>query len=143
MLSTQQINTQPIIIVDDDSDDQEFIEDVWRELNYKNQLFFFKSGEEVLKFLDSEKVVPFLILCDVNLPLMDGFELKEQLLKRENTKYTSIPFIFWSTAMSNSQLQKAYDLGVNGIFIKESSFSELKGSLIDIVNYWLKSKVPE
>jgi CheY-like chemotaxis protein len=112
-------------------------------LDYKNPLLFFKNGEEVLKFLEDKKVVPFLILCDVNLPKMDGFELKEQLLKRENTRYTSIPFVFWSSAMSNQQIQKAYDLGVNGIFLKDSSFGELKQSLIRIVSYWLKSKVPE
>ncbi|GEO07997.1 response regulator [Segetibacter aerophilus] len=137
------MNTQPILIVDDDGDDKEFIEDVWKELDYKNPLLFFKNGEEVLKFLEDKKVVPFLILSDVNLPKMDGFELKEQLLQRENTRYTSIPFVFWSSAMSNQQVQKAYDLGVNGIFLKDSSFSELKQSLIDIVSYWLKSKVPE
>jgi CheY-like chemotaxis protein len=39
-------NTQPILIVDDNSDDPYSIEDVWKKLNYKNELIFFKSGEE-------------------------------------------------------------------------------------------------
>ncbi|MCW3110366.1 MAG: response regulator receiver protein [Segetibacter sp.] len=137
------MNTEPILIVDDDSDDKDFIQDAWKELNYQNQLLFFKSGEEVLHFLEAEKTVPFLILSDVNLPKMDGFELKDKLLKHPYTRYKSIPFVFWSTAISNAQLQKAYDLGVNGIFLKEHSFGGLKQSLIDIVNYWAKSKVPE
>ena len=137
------MNTDPIIIVDDDSDDREFIQDALKELNYNNELLFFKNGEDVLKFLDKEKVTPFLIMSDVNLPKMDGFELKEKLLKHASTRYTSIPFVFWSTAISNAQLQKAYDLGVNGIFVKEDSFEGLKKSLTDIMNYWMRSKVPE
>jgi CheY-like chemotaxis protein len=137
------MNTDPIIIVDDDPDDREFILDAWKELNYPNRLIFFKSGEDVLKFLNTEKIVPFIILCDVNLPKMNGFELKEKLLKESSTRYSSIPFVFWSSAISNEQVQKAYDLGVNGIFIKENNFNELKQSLIDIVTYWEKSKVPE
>src|SRR4051794_14675565 len=111
------MNTDPIIIVDDDPDDREFILDAWKELNYPNRLIFFKSGEDLLKFLKTEKIVPFLILSDVNLPKMNGFELKEKLLKESSTRYSSIPFVFWSSAISNEQVQKAYDLGVNGIFI--------------------------
>lgn len=137
------MNNEPILIVDDDADDREFIMDAWKELNYANRLIFFANGEEVLHFLETEKVVPFLILSDVNLPKMDGFELKDKLLQHTSTRYKSIPFVFWSSAMSTAQLQKAYDLGVNGIFIKEHSFEGLKQSLIDIVNYWTKSKVPE
>ena len=137
------MNIEPVLIIDDDSDDRDFIQDAWKELNYPNQLLFFATGEEAYNFLDSKKIVPFLILCDVNLPRMDGFELKEKLLKHASTRYSSIPFVFWSSAISNTQLQKAYDLGVNGIFVKESSFEGLKKSLTDIVNYWSKSKVPE
>ena len=137
------MNNGPILIVDDDSDDWEFISEAWKELNYQNQLLFFKDGEDVLQFLEHEKVVPFLILSEINLPRMDGFELKNELLKQSSTRYTSIPFVFWSTTISNTQKQKAYDLGVNGIFLKENSIDSLKQSLTDIINYWGKSKVPE
>jgi CheY-like chemotaxis protein len=138
-----EINSNPILIIDDDSDDREFILEAWKELPYSNRLIFFKSGEEVLKFLKNEKITPFLILCDVNLPKMNGFELKEKLLKENVTRYASVPFVFWSSAISNTQVQKAYDLGVNGIFIKENNFNRLKEVLIDIMNYWVKSKMPE
>ena len=138
-----EVNSKPILIIDDDSDDREFILEAWKELSFPNHLIFFKSGEEVLKYLKNEKVIPFLILSDVNLPKMNGFELKEKLLKEKDTRYASIPFVFWSSAISNTQVQKAYDLGVNGIFIKENNFNSLKAVLIDIMNYWEKSKVPE
>lgn len=137
------MNKEPVLIVDDDSDDKDFIEDAWKELNYPNPLIFFKNGEEVLHYLETEKTVPFLIISDINLPKMNGLELKEKILNSPSARYKSIPFVFWSSEVSNTQKQKAYDLGINGIFIKDSSFEKLKQSLADIVNYWEKSKVPE
>ncbi len=137
------MNTEPVLIVEDDSDDREFIEEAWKELNYPNKLLFFGNGEDVFRYLDTEETIPFLILCDVNLPKMNGFQLKEKLLHGEHTRYKSIPLIFWSTVVSNEQTQRAYDLGGNGFFVKENSFKGLKESLMHIVDYWSKSKVPE
>src|SRR5687767_11454502 len=136
------MNTGPILIVDDDDDDKQLLEDAWDELKYPNKLIFFKNGPDVLDYLMASEHQPFLILCDVNIPKMDGFELKEKILNNGETRYKSIPFVFWSSMISNAQIQRAYDLGVNGFFIKDSNFNGLKESLVDIVNYWAKSKVP-
>ena len=137
------MNDGPILIVDDDTDDRAFLEDAWQDLEYQNELIFFKNGKDVLDYLTSEKITPFLILCDVNIPKMDGFQLKEKIRESSLTNYKSIPFVFWSTTVSKSQIQKAYDLGVNGFFVKDTTFKEIKQSLIDIVKYWQKCKVPE
>ena len=137
------MNDAPIVIVDDDDDDREFIEEAWQELDFANKLVFLKTGDEVLDYLRSGKQTPFLILCDVNIPRMDGFELKAALLSETSTNYKSIPFVYWSSTASESQIRKAYDLGGNGFFIKESSLKELKESLKEIVLYWKKSKTPE
>ena len=132
----------PVVIVDDDDDDKEIIELVWRELPYKNELVFFRTGEQVLKFLNTEDVVPFLILCDVNIPKMDGFELKKRLLADDNLNYASIPFIFWSSVASNAQIKKSYDLGGNGFFVKEDKINYIKTFFSSIMEYWIKSKTP-
>ena len=137
------MNSAPILIVDDDGEDREFISDAWNDLEFKNPLLFFDNGNDVLEYLAKEHVNPFLIICDVNIPRMDGFELKQILLNNTNTRYRSIPFVFWSTQVSNAQIQKAYDLGVNGFFLKENNLNDLKQSLIDIVKYWKKSKTPD
>lgn len=137
------MNTAPILVVDDDNDDRYLLQEAWEELHYPNALLFFSNGEEVLHYLYSEKTIPFLILCDVNIPKIDGFELKAKLLEDTEMNYKSIPFVFWSSEVSKKQIQKAYDLGVNGFFVKGNTFEEIKQSLIDIVNYWQKSKVPE
>lgn len=137
------MSNAPILIVDDDSEDKELLQEAWKELEFKNPLIFFNNGQDVLDYLHSEKAKPFLIICDVNIPRMDGFALKAKLLGDSTINYKSIPFVFWSTSVSKAQIQKAYDLGGNGFFLKDNSFEEIKQSLIDIVKYWSKSKVPE
>jgi CheY-like chemotaxis protein len=137
------MNNGPILIVDDDRDDRQFLQDAWEEVEFENPLLFFDNGKDVLEYLRSDKIKPFLIICDVNIPKMDGFELKEKILENPSVNYKSVPFVFWSTTVSKSQIQKAYDLGVNGFFVKEINFDEIKRSLIDIVKYWLRSKTPE
>jgi PleD family two-component response regulator len=73
---------------------------------------------------------------------MDGFELKAKLLEDAEMNYKSVPFVFWSSLASTAQIQKSYELGGNGFFIKENTFEQIKQSLIHIVEYWKKSKVP-
>ncbi len=133
----------PVFIVDDDHDDFALIELVWEELELKNQLLFFDNGEDVLKYLTANPAVPFMIICDVNIPAMDGFELREKIIQNPSMFYKSTPFIFWSTSATEEQIKKAYDLAVQGFFIKEHTLQELKQSLIDIIQYWKKSKMPK
>ena len=137
------MNKAPILIVDDDEEDREFVKEAWSELTYQNPLLFFSTAESVLEYLHSDITPPLLILCDVNIPKMDGFALKAKLKESPSMKYKSIPFIFWSSQVSNAQIQKAYDLGVHGFFLKENRFDQLKASLALILNYWMKSVTPK
>ena len=137
------MNNGPVLIVNDDSDDKEILQEAWNDLGYSNPLHFFNNGKDVLSYLKSNQPTPFLILCDVKLPSMTGFELKQKILEDDTSNYKSIPFVFWSSAVSKSQIEESYDLGGNGFFIKDITFEGLKQSLRDIVNYWAKSIVPE
>src|SRR5688572_25373464 len=112
--------TAPVFLVDDDLDNYEIMEVIFKELGYKNELIHFQNGEALLGYLKHVHSKPFLILCDVNIPIMDGFELKEKILEDGKLNYKSIPFIFLSTIASEAQIKKAYDLGGHGFFIKEN-----------------------
>lgn len=137
------MNTAPILIVDGDKDEWEFLQDAWEELEYTNQLIFFSDAEEVTNYLKKEKTIPFLIICDVNLHKMNGFELKKNLLEDNLINYKSIPFVFFSNTATKAQIEKSFDLGSSGFFIKGKNMQEIKNTLIDIVNYWKRSKTPE
>jgi len=136
------MNTAPIYIVDDDKDEWEFLQDAWKELEFTNELVFFSNAEDLLKQLRNEKAVPFLIISDVKLNKMSGFDLKKKIVEDKSIAYKSIPFVFFSTAATTEQIEKSYDLGSNGFFIKGPNIEEIKSTLKDIVNYWQKSKTP-
>ena len=137
------MNTDPVYIVDDDEDDNELIRDIWKELHYNNPLLFFRNGQAVLDHLQRGETPPFLILCDVNIPRLDGFALKEKLLEDASNNYKSIPFIFWSSLASDQQIKKAYDLAAHGFFIKGNTYTALKEEINTMMAYWYKSKAPE
>jgi CheY-like chemotaxis protein len=136
------MQTGAIWIIDSDEDDQMMVREVWRELKLSNELVFLENAEEALERLGAIDTAPFIIICELNLPKIDGFELREKMLATNLKKFKSVPFIFWATEASESQITRAFDLSVHGLFIKDPSFQELKKTFTHILNYWLKSKMP-
>lgn len=136
------MNNDAVFLVDNDEDDHELVQQVFSDLKINNTLRFFKSGKEVLDYLKENNETPFIVISDINLGGMDGFELREALMDDPSLKYKVIPFIFWSTAASKQQIKRAYDAGGHGFFIKETNYTELRKSLKNIMEYWLKSKTP-
>ena len=136
------MKTNPIYIVDDDKDDEDLIREAFNELGIKNELRFFSSGEGVLNELNNNSTVPFVIISDVNLPRMSGFELREKVLNESSIRDKSIPFIFCSTSASEAQVKRAYDLSAHGFFLKGRTYNELKNKIQEMVKYWSDSLTP-
>lgn len=65
-----------IIIVEDDLEDQEVIADVLRMNGTKNEIKFFDNGKTALDYFLHTNDKPFLIICDINMPVMNGLELR-------------------------------------------------------------------
>src|SRR4051812_14243651 len=83
-----------ILIIDDDRDDRELIEEVLQDLKVDNPLVAFPNGLEALDYLKASPGQPFLILCDINMPVMDGITLRKQVNDNEVLRKKSIPFVF-------------------------------------------------
>jgi CheY-like chemotaxis protein len=134
---------QPVVIIEDDGDDQDIVRVLCEEIGICDTLVFFSNGMDALKYLRSANPKPFIILCDINMPQMNGFQLRREINKDPVLRERSIPFVFFSTAASNQQISNAYDLTVQGFFVKENSFHETKNTLDIIFKYWKKCKRPE
>ena len=143
ILEKTSMNTGAVWIIDSDIDDQEMVKEVWQELDLKNELRFLESADEAMNLLDEVDAAPFIIISELHLPKTDGFELRERMLATGSKKFKSVPFIFWSADATEEQITRAYNLSVHGFFIKETRFQELKNTFRNIINYWLKSKMPE
>jgi CheY-like chemotaxis protein len=135
--------TGPIIIVEDDLDDQEMIQEILKQLNVNNKIIFFDKPPEAFQFLKRQKEQPFIILSDVNLPEQNGVEFKRQIDEDPQLRAKSIPFVFFSTSIDKKAVDTAYkDMTVQGFFQKASNYEELKIVLKLIIEYWKRCKHP-
>ncbi len=131
-----------ILLVDDDKDDQQLILDILENCGIKNKVVCLSNGEEALEYLLQMKNAPFLILCDVNMPLMNGIELRQRITDNELLRKKSIPFIFLTTTASPSAVKDAYEMSVQGFFEKGSDIKSFQELIKLIYNYWQHCKHP-
>ena len=132
----------PVIIIEDDEDDQFLLEEVFKTLNYSNEILYFNNGLEALDYLNNTKKLPFLILSDINMPKLDGFELRNKLHNDAQLQIKCIPYLFFSTAVSQKAVIDAYSLSVQGFFIKQTTISELEKTISVIMEYWKRCAAP-
>lgn len=126
----------PIILIDDDTDECELISDALKQINVSNKLVCFGNGKEALDYLKTTPEQPFLILTDVNMPVMNGLELRQKIYENERLRQKSIPFIFLTTSAGAPAVKKAYEMSVQGFFEKGHSLDEIKKVLKEIYDYW-------
>ena len=129
-------NKGPIIAVEDDADDQFLIQSVIEELGLPNKIIFFGNGLEALMYLETVQEQPFLIICDINMPVMNGLELRGRIEQNSYLKRKAIPFIFVSTADNPLVIDSAYESTIQGFFKKENNFSDFKKQIQIICDYW-------
>lgn len=132
----------PIIIIEDDLDDQEVLSEVFQELAYKNEVIFFGDGEKALEYLTGTTVEPFIIFSDINMPRLSGMELRQKIHENEDLRLKSIPYLFFSTSAEQDHVVDAYSKSVQGFFVKPSSYQEIRETIRTIVEYWNKCVSP-
>jgi CheY-like chemotaxis protein len=132
----------PIIIIEDDEDDQEFLTEIFQKLNYPNKVLFFFDGQEALDHINESDEMPFLILSDINMPKLSGFALREKLKTDSKLSNKCIPYLFFSTALNQKAVIDAYSMSVQGFFIKQNSMAELEKTISVIMEYWRRCAAP-
>ena len=132
----------PILIIEDDEDDRLILGQIFKELKYENPIEFFHDGVAALEFLKDENVYPFLILSDVNLPKLNGFDLRKMVQTNEGLSEKCIPYLFFSTAVDKKAVYDAYTMSVQGFFLKPDSYPKLKDTIRKIVEYWQECYSP-
>jgi CheY-like chemotaxis protein len=129
-------NNSPIIVIEDDDDDQKLLSDVILELNLQNELKIFGETKSAFEYLLNNGQ-PFLIICDINLPLQNGIEFKRQIDQDPVLWKKSIPFVFLTTNPQPATILSAYhELTVQGFFQKPHSFAAYKELVYHLVSYW-------
>ena len=132
----------PVVVIEDDEDDQFFLEEIFKKLNYPNKVVFFKDGEEALSYLHKTDTIPFLILSDINMPRINGFELRAKIHTNEQLHVKCIPYLFFTTSATKQSVIDAYALSVQGFFVKPDKSADLENTIRKIMEYWKECIAP-
>ena len=132
----------PVVVIEDDKDDQEMLDQIFKKLNYKNSIVFFEDGNAALEYLNKSDVIPFLIISDINMPKINGFELRSRVHTNEQLHLKCIPYLFLSTSANKQSVVDAYSMSVQGFFVKPSSFQQLENTIRKIMEYWGECVAP-
>ncbi|HET9431241.1 MAG TPA: response regulator [Chitinophagaceae bacterium] len=132
----------PIILIEDDTEDQEILEDIFKEFDLNNEIIFFGDAQKALEYLTNTDIEPFLILSDINMPRLNGMELRDKIHTNEDLRIKCIPYLFFTTSAEQRYVVDAYSKSVQGFFVKPNSLEKLKRTLKIILDYWQECQSP-
>lgn len=134
-------NSKPILLVEDDQVDVITARRAFKELEVTNELVHKGDGEDALEYLRGENnVKPCIILLDLNMPRMDGFEFLETV-KADNL-LKNIPVIILTTSDADESATRSFDLGAAGYIVKSVDYRQFVESMRAVDRYWSLSKLP-
>ncbi|WP_229208270.1 response regulator [Dyadobacter psychrophilus] len=83
-----------------------------------------------------------LFLSDINLPRLDGLQLRRRLKENASLNLKCIPYLYFTTALNQDVVIEAYSASAQGFFVKPSNFNEIKQTLKFIIEYWKRCASP-
>lgn len=137
-----------ILVVEDDVNDQTFIQRALKKSGVVNHVAAVNDGEEAIAYLQGAGLyadralhpLPRLMITDLKMPRMGGIELLAWLQARE--EFRLIPTIVLTSSSDQSDIARAFAHGAKGYMIKPVQFGELEQLMRTIADYWRVSCVP-
>ena len=126
----------PILIIDDDTDDMDILKEVFQDLQYPNEIFFFSEGQKAIDFLSNTRVTPFLILSDINMPKLNGFAVRDEIYANGHSSLKLVPYLFFTTSSSHQSIIDTLNCTAQGLFIKPNSIADYEKIIHVIMAYW-------
>ena len=132
-----------ILLVEDNPNDVELTLRALRKQNLENKVFVVRDGAEALDFIfasgayASRKIEdkPKVVLLDLKLPKVDGFEVLNRVRASEMTKF--LPVVILTTSNEDQDRIRGYDLGANSFVRKPVEFEKFIEAVRQLGLYWL------
>lgn len=124
-----------ILMVDDDEIDIMNMQRIFQRNQISHPLYFARNGEDALyqlKFSDIPK--PHIILLDINMPKMDGFEFLSII--RADAYFNDVLVYVLTTSDEAIDRKRAQSLGVAGYLVKPLSGQDFSDQVDDLNNFW-------
>jgi CheY-like chemotaxis protein len=136
-----------VLLVEDDPHDVVLTLAAFAELGLGDQVAVVNNGEQAMDFLYARNAfrgrspgLPAVVLLDVKLPLLDGFEVLQQIRSGPPTRW--LPVVILTASNQERDRQRAYELGANGYVVKTIDFEADTATLHAIAHYWAMSNEP-
>ncbi len=130
-----------ILLVEDNKDDILLIQRAFNKskLTDKFELIIAEDGNQALGYLKNVNItqndgLPMIILLDLNLPRVNGFEVLQHV--RNNKKTKLLPVIIFTSSKEDKDITNAYVLGANSYVRKPIDSEKFMAVLQQIANYW-------
>lgn len=129
-----------ILLVEDNPDDQALALRALRKSDIKSTVVLARDGVEALEQLFEHELTPSLILLDLKLPRIDGFEVLKRI--RENERTRLLPVVILTTSKEDRDLLDGYSLGANSYIRKPIDFKRFTEVVRQLGQYWLSTNQP-
>jgi CheY-like chemotaxis protein len=134
-----------ILVAEDDSTDAFLLKRTFEKAGTVTSLHFVRDGQEVVDYLSGEgsfadreqHPIPSLLLSDLKMPRLDGFQVLDWLRRQPGLK--RLPVVILSSSNEPGDVNRAYDLGVNSYLIKPHSAERLTALVQQLHLYWLET----
>ena len=146
MNQIQQGSPVEILLVEDNVNDARLTQELLHEDKLQNRLTLVDDGVKAMAYLHGMgeykgRVLPDIVLLDLNLPNKDGREVLAEI--KTDAKLKHIPVIILTASRAEEDILKAYNLSVSSYIIKPVNLDKFVRALRNIEGFWLNVvKVP-
>ena len=144
------LSESSVLLVEDSEEDILLLRRAFRNARIANPLMVVKDGEEAVKYFSGAGVycdrarwpIPFLVLLDLQLPRLSGFEVLERIRSRPDLSEVIVVVLTGSDNILD--MNKAHELGANSYLVKPGDFQQLAEMVKRIQGHWLMvGRIPE
>jgi CheY-like chemotaxis protein len=125
----------PILLVEDNPDDEALTLRAFSKTNIGNPVHVVRDGQEALDYLLGDAPLPSLVLLDLKLPKVDGLEVLRQI--RANDRTAILPVVILTSSREEQDLVSGYRLGANSYVRKPVDFGSFLEATRQLGLYWL------
>ncbi len=137
-----------ILLVEDNPDDEALTLRALRKNNVRNEIVVARDGSEALEYLFAEGAykdrdvseLPQLVLLDLKLPKVDGFEVLRRIRADERTRL--LPVVILTSSREEQDVVNGYRSGCNSYVRKPVNFDEFIEAARQLGLYWLLLNEP-
>jgi CheY-like chemotaxis protein len=137
------MHTKTILLVEDNSDDEELTRRALHRNNILNELVVAHDGDEALHYLfgagpyagRDTSAQPAVVLLDLKLPKINGLEVLRRLRADRRTAF--LPVVILTSSKEDQDLLQGYQLGANSYIRKPVDFLQFSDAIRQLGLYWL------